>query len=317
MLVINKPNVFYSSDPMCVLNPGFSPDINKINNLNRYALSVLDFSSEHYGLHGIDYVYHALEQSGVNFLLLVHDPADHKKFDRMFFYPHWYHWSRLNFKIGIVDDNRKYAWGCLNGNPRPHRIYNYFYSQQQDYFNSACFTFYNGNNASRADDVCLTNDVIEFWSTAKNKLPDRDRVLSIGPRADSICNLPALTDSYVHLVAETTVMPKVFVSEKTWKPIASQQLFLMFGNPGTISYLRNQGVDVFDDIIDHSYDSISDWQSRLHQVHKQLQSLISSDLQELYINTKQRRLANAEKFFSGAFDQTYQQTIEQCINTLN
>lgn len=317
--MFDKPGVFYSKDPKTIFDDNWLLDHSKIANLKQHNLAIIDMSSEHYGVDGLDHVYHALESAGVNFLLLSHEPSDHKKFARMFFYPHWYHWSRQNFIIlSTTLNKRNYAWGCLNGTPRPHRIYNYIYSQRQEYYKSSCFSFHyaTDDDVSRSDDVILPPDVIEIWNKIKFTLPHRKNI-NRGARADSVCNLPSLTDSYIHLVTETTVLPKIFVSEKTWKPIAAGQIFLIFGNPGTVSYLRSQGVDVFDDIIDHGYDSNLDWQSRLHQIHQQLRQLIAQDLNELYINTQQRRQSNVEKFFSGAFDQEYQQTIEQCINTLS
>jgi hypothetical protein len=129
--------------------------------------------------------------------------------------------------------------------------------------------------------------------------------------------LPANTDAYIHLVTETTVIPKIFVSEKTWKPIAAGQLFLIFGNPGIVSYLRNCGVDVFDDIVDHSYDSIVDWQCRLHAIHDQIAYLLNQNLKDIYITTSKRRTENTKKFFAGEFDNQYKQTLLQCINTLS
>ena len=75
--------------------------------------------------------------------------------------------------------------------------------------------------------------------------------------------------------------------------------------------------DVFDDIIDHRYDSQPDWKIRLELIHQQLEQLFTQDLKLLYINTHSRRQANRDKFFSGAFDQNYLQTIQQCINMLS
>jgi hypothetical protein len=309
---------FYLYDPKThIFDNNWSLDHDKIAKLKEYKLVIADLSSEHYGIHSLDHVYNALEQHGINFLLLTHDSSDHRRFDRMLFYPHWYHWSRKNF---VTHDSQSfdktYKWSCLNGNPRNHRIYNYFYTYHKSYFKDACFTFHDADGANRSDDVALDPEVIKFWNEIRLTHKSRN-VINQKHRADALCNLPANSDSYVHLVTETTVIPKMFVSEKTWKPIASGQLFLIFGNPGTVSYLRNQGVDVFDDIIDHGYDSTKDWQSRLHQIHQQLEILIAQDLKKLYINTHARRQANIEKFFSGAFDQKYIQTIQQCINTLS
>ena len=309
--MFDNPEVFYFDSPSdFIFDHDWKLDYEKISKLKDNKLVVADFSSEHYGISGLDHVYQALEQQGINFLLLTHDISDHQRFERMLFYPYWYHWSR---KIFVTNNSqsvdRTYKLGCLNGNARNHRIYNYFYTYHKSYFNDASFTFHNAE-AIRADDVALDPEVIQFWNKIKCTLEPRDF-----PVTD--LNLPAITDSYIHLVTETTVIPKMFVTEKTWKPIVSGQLFLIFGNPGTIDYLRSQGVDVFDDIIDHGYDSTADWQLRLHQIHKQLELLIAQDLKKLYINTRSRRQANIENFFSGAFDQKYIQTIQQCINTLS
>ena len=167
------------------------------------------------------------------------------------------------------------------------------------------------------DDAVIDAEVIEFWNSVKHSLPLITEFADEPIRVDANCKLPANTDAYVHLVTETKIIPRVFVSEKTWKPIAAGQLFLIFGNPGTVNYLRTQGVDVFDDIIDHSYDLEPDWKIRLELIHQQLDRLITQNLKQLFINTHSRRQANRDKFFSGAFDQTYLHTIQQCINMLN
>lgn len=318
--MLDKLNVFYSNNPKIIFDDNWFLDQNKILALKQHELCVIDLASEHYGIDGIDHVYNKLDQHNVNFLLLSHDPNDHKKFDRMFFYPHWYHWSKKHF---IVDNNlascdRTYKWGCLNGMPRAHRIYNFLYSKQQSYYESAIFSFYRLDPGVQNlnDDDLLSVDELALWKELEPSLPNQ-KLISGWPRADSVCNLPAITDAYIHLVTETTVKQRIFISEKTWKPIAAGQIFLIFGNVGTVDYLRKQGVDVFDDIIDHSYDWTLDWRQRLHQIHQQLAKLVSQDLKSLYVNTIQRRQANAEKFFAGDFDQQYYQTIIKCINMQN
>jgi len=312
--MFDSPEIFYFNKPKDVIfDDNWVLDYDKIAKLKDYKLVIADFSPDHYGVDGLDHVYQALDQQQVNFLLLSHDPLDHKRFERMWFYPTWYHWARKNLKTKNSQSlDKTYKWSCLNANPRNHRIYNYYCFHQKSYFHDACFTFYNGG-ATRADDVPLDDEVTQFWNNIKQTLPHSSTIFSNGyPIAD--CNLPACYDSYIQLVVETTIIEKMFVSEKTWKPIASGQLFLIFGNPGTVSYLRNQGVDVFDDLIDHSYDHTLDWKLRLHQIHQQLEILICQDLRKIYQDTRERREINRQKFLSGAFDQR-NHYLEQCIKT--
>jgi hypothetical protein len=160
--------------------------------------------------------------------------------------------------------------------------------------------------------VILDQTMINEWTQLKVTLPV---FVKNNHNPDSEIDTPANTDSYIHLVTETTVKPKIFLSEKTWKPIASEQLFLVFGNVGIISYLRDQGVDVFDDLIDHSYDNEQNWENRLIMIHEQLRKLINMDLEFIYKDTEQRRRNNQQKFFMGEFDKKFYQTIMECINT--
>lgn len=315
--MFDKPGVFYSRESGAVFDDqSWVPSPTKIEELKQYNLVVLDMSADPYIVDEFDTYYHALERTGINFLLLTHDPADHKKFNKMLFYPHWYHWSRKNFVVSNTYSNdRKYKWSCLNGVPRPHRIYNYFYSKQQSYYDDAYFSFHNGSTG-RIDGVALPDYVTHWWDNIKHTVVQLNKT-SKQFLLSSLCNLPANADAYIHLVTETTVTPRIFVTEKTWKPVASGQLFLIFGNPGTVGHLRDCGVDVFDDIIDHGYDSIPDWQDRLHAIHDQLRHLLSQDLKDIYMTTSNRRTDNVNKFFTGAFDTQYIQTISQCISMLN
>jgi hypothetical protein len=127
----------------------------------------------------------------------------------------------------------------------------------------------------------------------------------------------AYLDTYVNLVTETTVIDRLFVTEKTWKPIASGQLFLILGNPGTVQFLREQGVDTFDDYIDHGYDLETDPATKLDLLYKSLDQLMISNLEDIYKRTRQRRLENASRFFAGTFDSQYYKVVKECINTLN
>lgn len=59
----------------------------------------------------------------------------------------------------------------------------------------------------------------------------------------------------VEIVLETTCFNRgQFISEKYLNSIYGCNFPILIGNTGTIAYLRNHGFDVFDDVIDHSYD---------------------------------------------------------------
>jgi hypothetical protein len=156
-------------------------------------------------------------------------------------------------------------------------------------------------------------NMTQKWDSIKHQFPLRNSVRS---GHGNQWYHPAHSDSYINLVTETD-MGSCFMTEKTWQPIASAQLFLVAGYQHIISHLRDLGVDTFDDLIDHKYyDSEPNWQMRLQKIHQVIEDLLDQDIAEIYNNTKQRRINNAEKFFNEEFGTQYRDKITSCITML-
>jgi hypothetical protein len=107
-------------------------------------------------------------------------------------------------------------------------------------------------------------------------------------------------DTYFSVVTETVFdYPYSFRTEKIWKPIAMGHPFVVVANAGYYRDLRNLGFKTFDSIIDESFDSITDNQTRIDQIVKTVESLCQQDLdqflKECYTICKynQERLAEA------------------------
>jgi hypothetical protein len=113
------------------------------------------------------------------------------------------------------------------------------------------------------------------------------------------------------------VIPGVFITEKTWKPVAAGVPFLVFGNPGTISFLKTLGVDTYDDVIDHAYyDNESDWRIRLTKIHTVLNNLIEHGAEKIYQQLFVRAQNNQTKFCNGDFDPGYQSQLISAIENV-
>lgn len=286
-------------------------------------LIIVDFASEHWNQFD-DNVYHDLEAGDYNFLLLTHDHTRHQMYPKMFYYPFWYYTNKIEsrndrIKQSVIKNksivSQKFDLGCLNGGPRPHRIANYYHLMKKSYKDQISISFHNINNKEqcwRQDDVTLLDEELNYWNSIRNSLP----LLTQPGTTHSIC-LPQLLDSYLHLVTETTVIPGVFITEKTWKPVAAGVPFLMFGNPGTMSFLKTLGVDTYDDVIDHAYyDNEPDWRERLTKMHTVLDNLIEYGAEKIHQQLFLRVQNNQNKFYNGEFDPGYQSqlifAIEQC-----
>lgn len=295
-------------------------DLEKLNPLKQYRRIFLNYASEHWGEGNAEWADSNLKDHLNNYTILSYNPNDHGKFNTVF-YPYWYHKSiKMSPKdiayVNVEILEKKYFLSCLNGNVKTPRIINYLSIKEKPWFDRCFFSMHQPNpNPNHGDfDYALPDAFKEQWDNIKNTFPPSSYMNIIAPTGFEL-DQPAYADSYINLVTESKMLDNVFVTEKTWKPIANGQLFLIIGCPRTIEHLKDQGIDTFDDIIDHKYyDNESDWFIRIQRVHQLLDDLINQDLLKIYKQTYLRRKKNVRKFFSGDFDQQYQQ---QCINMLN
>jgi len=79
------------------------------------------------------------------------------------------------------------------------------------------------------------------------------------------------TDAFWHMVTETVFYyDKLHLTEKIFKPIVSKQPFMLLAAPGNLAYLKSYGFKTFDSVIDETYDTIQDNDSRIEAVVEQL-----------------------------------------------
>lgn len=95
-------------------------------------------------------------------------------------------------------------------------------------------------------------------------------------------------DAYWNIVVETHIdvenVPGVFITEKTWKPIAHAQPFVIMGTPYSLQHLRDLGYQTFGSYIDESYDTITDHVKRTYavlDVCRYLSSRTDTQLQDI------------------------------------
>jgi hypothetical protein len=96
---------------------------------------------------------------------------------------------------------------------------------------------------------------------------------------------------------------RYFYTEKTGKAFFLEQVPLFLAKQGYVAVLRNLGFDVFDDIVDHSYDQVEDPEERIQVLAQECQRLSNlgldhikniQGLNERFTHNKQHRrlLAN-------------------------
>jgi len=102
--------------------------------------------------------------------------------------------------------------------------------------------------------------------------------------------LPKYNNSLVEIVSETSYNELSFnITEKTLHFVYGANMPIMISSPGTVDFLRNMGLDMFDNVLDHTYDSIEDPAERINvALDLNLDILSSMNLAELWKENKYR-----------------------------
>jgi hypothetical protein len=149
------------------------------------------------------------------------------------------------------------------------------------------------NRNVRPDRILLINDVSRYYlldygiiTFGGGSLDDLSWVLLcdpiLQPKMPMLLNSDANTDyktllpggnAFFNLVSESsnnlTVnwgWDRIFITEKTIKVFFKKQIPIFFTVPGHVAYLRSLGFDVFDDVINHSYDLVQDPHDRVRLI---------------------------------------------------
>jgi len=180
--------------------------------------------------------------------------------DRIKFYNHWLFNQIRRNSYHQLSDHRQYDISCLNRAPRLERIYNIQQMRKQPWFDKCLTSFYNVDPYGNTVDAPLLNPLNE------NQKELNDHSL----------RHPAYSDSYCNYVTETT-MQHPFFSEKSIKPILAEQVFFINAYPGLLKFFKDLGIDVFDDVIDISYNQ-GHWQDSINRCHSEIEKFLNLKL---------------------------------------
>lgn len=223
--------------------------------------------------------------------------------DNVVYFPLWLLASKIFANADIIaDGNKTYKVSCINRNPRPGRIYNFIKLKNLPFADELYLTCYKkypcGGDYLDSDSFQGLDQIdidlfLEIYNTLPDELIEYNKLGNIVGEFGIIeeINTIAYTDSMLNVITETYCNHS-FLSEKTFKPIRAEQLFLMSGPMHSIKKLREFGFDTFNDYIDHDYyDSEPNWQLRILKMHTILQS-IYYDIDSIYQKTEKRRKEN-------------------------
>jgi len=103
-------------------------------------------------------------------------------------------------------------------------------------------------------------------------------------------------DTFVEIITETSYTEHCYnLTEKTLNSIYGCCFPILLCSQGSVAFLRNMGMDVFDDIIDHRYDEIADPADRLYAaISDNIAVLTNPNIKEIWQQNKHRFMNNVD-----------------------
>jgi hypothetical protein len=195
----------------------------------------------------------------------------------------WFYMYDLhrNKKFTFDHAEKKFDFFYLNKQSRPHREQLFDLVYNAGLLDRSLYSF-----TSRG--IALNRDYELPW--ARDPYPDK------GLDQD-IYELPYNHSAY-NIVSETQIDEEIFITEKIWKPIIAEQIFVVHAKPFYLKDLRELGFKTFDGIIDESYDSEINSARRIDKIVELCHWLKQQDWRVLYAKTEHIRKHNAQLFFN-------------------
>ena len=160
----------------------------------------------------------------------------------------------------------------LNGRAHPHRCMFLDYMYKEDLFRHGYVSFHNFENWDYQYEF-------KYWNPTTLKFD-----MSFESSPDGIVDImrPPIEfkDALFSLVCESTVNAQ-FLTEKTYIPIWNRRPVLIYGHPKANLYLKSLGFELYDEVIDYSFDAIEDDEERCIEFMKQVKQLCSYDIDTL------------------------------------
>lgn len=172
-----------------------------------------------------------------------------------------------------IEHNKIKTFACLNKRIRPHRVWFYRHLYDAGLISKGLISM---NSFDKHDWEWEGKSIgMETIEKISSILPLKIYDIPNDEFDDSYYiyrfNNRVCLDTYVSIISEAHCGDSddtLFISEKTFKPIACRQPFLIMGNKNSLSKLRELGYKTFEGFIDESYDSLS--------THERMEAIINS-----------------------------------------
>ena len=207
-------------------------------------------------------------------------------------HPFMYYWPEIEYRFQQQNDFTKAAQKHLNRRTRRFMVLcridklwrKMFMSElwKKNFHKQNYFSYLQEQLGEHEDPGPLSDKLVEQYSAqvmdfVKAGPFHADDLTSDEANDFSIQPVELYTDSYINIVLETFIdvdsSGGQFITEKTFKPIMHNQMFICMAEHHHLKHLRELGYQTFDGIIDESYDNIEDTELRFNTVLKLIKSI--------------------------------------------
>jgi len=204
----------------------------------------------------------------------------------------WYMYDKhLNNKFKFTHDHfgsyfyKKHDFLYLNKQPRRHRVKLYDKLLEQGVLDNSIYTFVEGESKRRLEKE------YELPGIDPKDYPrwGKDQDITEMPYVDTVCSIVSETNDN-----DTDV----FMTEKIWKPIMAQHVFVVHGNHLYLQKLREIGFKTFNNYFDESYDLENDQNKKIDKIVSLCKDLRTKDWQDIYRQTIALRQHNYDTLFN-------------------
>jgi len=204
------------------------------------------------------------------------------------------HCSSILSNRRLASDEVLKHYVCLNFTPRWSRWATVLHLSANGLLDRGYVSFPGSTNYKMQRSVDLERDLPQLSNRSEllrhapqfiERCPlELDIPGSASASPDFVYPITLTTGSLFHIVTESEMSDgehRLRVTEKILKPIVGLQPFIVAGNPGSLSLLRNMGFRTFGSLIDEGYDLIADPARRLDAVLQQIDILANRPINSL------------------------------------
>ena len=194
----------------------------------------------------------------------------------------WYYMYKLHEgkTFNFDHSNKKYDFLYLNKTHRPHREKLYNKLSKNGILENSLHTHWPEKKLPAEYELPWAQDYPQYGM---------DQEIYEKPYNDTACSIVSETNDNDF---------EVFITEKLWKPIMAQHLFVVHGNYLYLQKLKEMGFRTFNNYFEEVYDLDRDPDVRINTIVDVCDRLRDAPWQDIYLQTKALRKHNCDTMFN-------------------